>query len=52
LLEPKSDLGFPEFLFKYNFESGQVSMRRVVPHLNIYPSIFDLEFLELGRSLL
>jgi hypothetical protein len=37
-------------LFKFYFESGKNSIRKVVPYLKFFPSIFYLEFLEAGKS--
>jgi hypothetical protein len=41
---------FPEFLFKFYFEYGEISIRKVAPYLKLFPSIFYLEFLELRKS--
>jgi hypothetical protein len=41
---------FLKFLFKFHFNSGQVPMGKVVPYLELFPSIFSLEFLEPVRS--
>jgi hypothetical protein len=41
---------FPEFLFKFYFESGEISIRKDVPYLNLFLSIFYLKFLDLGKS--
>jgi hypothetical protein len=41
---------FLEFYFKFQLEYGQVSIRRFVPHLKLFPAIFYLDFLELSRS--
>jgi hypothetical protein len=35
---------FHEFSFKFHFESREDSIRKVVPYLNLFPSIFYLEF--------
>jgi hypothetical protein len=40
----------PEFWFKFLFESGKVSIRRVVPYLKLFPLIIYLEFLEQGTT--
>jgi hypothetical protein len=37
-------------LFKFLFESGKFSIRRVVPYLKLFPSIFYLKFLEQGKT--
>jgi hypothetical protein len=41
---------FLEFSFKFQFESGQVFIRNVVPYLKLFPSILYLQFFEPGRS--
>jgi hypothetical protein len=41
---------FLEFCFKFLFEYGEVSIRRVVPYLKLFPSIFYLKFLEHGKA--
>jgi hypothetical protein len=41
---------FFEFLFKFCFESGEVSIRKVATYLKLFPAIFYLEFLEPSRS--
>jgi hypothetical protein len=41
---------FPEFWFKFYFESVEISIRKVVPYPKLFLSIFYLEFLEPGKS--
>jgi hypothetical protein len=41
---------FPEFWFKSYFESGEISIRKVVPYPKFFLSIFYLEFLEHVKS--
>jgi hypothetical protein len=52
LLEPKSDLGFPEFLFEIHFESEDVPMEKVVPLFKPFGNIFYFKIFQLGRVLL
>jgi hypothetical protein len=37
---PKSDIGFPDFLFEIHFESREVPIDKLVPCLIPYKSIF------------
>jgi hypothetical protein len=41
---------FPEFWFKSYFESGEISIRKVVPYLKLFLSKFYFEFLEPSKS--
>jgi hypothetical protein len=41
---------FLEFSFKFQFESGQVSIRQIVPYLELFPAIFYFQFLEQGKA--
>jgi hypothetical protein len=41
---------FHEFSFKLHFESGEISIRIVVPYHKLFPSIFYLEFFEQGKA--
>jgi hypothetical protein len=41
---------FLEFLFKFQFESGQVSIRNAVPYLKLFPAIFYFQFFEHGNA--
>jgi hypothetical protein len=48
---PKSDLEFPNFYFKINFESEDVSLKKVAPFYKSFTTIFYLKFLKLGKLL-
>jgi hypothetical protein len=37
---------FSEFLFQIYFKSEENSLRKVIPHLKLFPTIFYLQFLE------
>jgi hypothetical protein len=45
LIEPS-----PNFSFEFHFKSGQVPMGKDVPCLKVFPSKFDLKFLEPARA--
>jgi hypothetical protein len=51
LLEPKSDLGFPEFYFEIHLESGEVSMEKVIPLIKSFKNIFYFKFFDLRNVL-
>jgi hypothetical protein len=41
---------FPEFLFDIHFEYEEVSIRKIVPYFNYFPTIFYFEFLEFVKA--
>jgi hypothetical protein len=50
LLEPKSDLGFPEFYFEIHFESGEVPMDKVIYLIKSFKTIFYFEIFDFGKT--
>jgi hypothetical protein len=44
-------ISFSEFLFKIHSESEEISIRKVVPHLKPFPTIFYFNFSEPGKVL-
>jgi hypothetical protein len=50
-LEPNLELESPNFYFKLQLESEDVSMEKVVHHFDIFKNIFYFKFFEFGNIL-